>query len=351
MDIAQEDDASCFITGSRCATIFLPHQLPRARALLAQAEEENLSASQKRTTLNDNEVDNRQRVADLAVEKRFIAREESDINSTYCTSLLQISRYHKEISEAEEKARSLVMTATPEQLQAVRADVLRITDQLKLAERDSDLQKYLLDRMRSKLETTEKNLEEESTKLVEVSSKLLDFDHDQECNKLWISALKEQIQQMSEGQGVTGRPVPMDETDELPIGSDAVLFVRPCPVCGKFFSRKSFCVTSCGCMYHPFCLGAHLDIFKNSVCAGRSCGKLFEDGMIELFGYHQRRIALKKPKVERGHSRHRSLTPDSTNTRPSKLLSNYVHNPSIVGLLTWMFFPIPHLLLILDTCL
>ena len=39
--------------------------------------------------------------------------------------------------------------------------------------------------------------------------------------------------------------------------------------------------------------------------------------MIELFGYHQRRIALKKPKVERGHSRHRSLTHDSTNTRPS----------------------------------
>lgn len=45
--------------------------------------------------------------------------------------------------------------------------------------------------MRSKLETIEEEEEEESTKLVEVSSKLLDFDHGKECNKLWISALKE----------------------------------------------------------------------------------------------------------------------------------------------------------------
>ena len=66
--------------------------------------------------LNDNEVDNRQRVADLGADKRFIEREESNINSTYCKLLHEISQHHKEISEVEEKARSLVTTATPEQL-------------------------------------------------------------------------------------------------------------------------------------------------------------------------------------------------------------------------------------------
>ena len=110
---------------------------------------------------------------------------------------------------------------------------------------DSDLQKYLLDKMRSKFETTVKiNLEEESTKLAKVSSKLIDFDHSQECNKLWISALTEPILHMSKGQGVTGSPVPMDETDKTLSGSDAVLFVHPCSVCGKFFGSKSFYVTT-----------------------------------------------------------------------------------------------------------
>lgn len=71
-------------------------------------------------------------MADFAAKKIFVASEESDINSTYSTSFHQISQYHKEISEADEKTQSLVMTATPEQLHAVRADVLRIIDQLKL---------------------------------------------------------------------------------------------------------------------------------------------------------------------------------------------------------------------------
>lgn len=90
----------------------------------------------------------------------------------------------------QEKTRSLVMTATPEQLQAVRTNVLKITNQLRVVERDSDLQKHLLDKMRSKFEIAEENPEEESTKLAKISSKLIDFDHGQECNKLYINAQK-----------------------------------------------------------------------------------------------------------------------------------------------------------------
>ena len=127
MEIAQDDEAICFITGSQSATIFFPHHLLRARALISQAEKE-LPAATKWTSLTDNEVDRRQRVVDLAAEKRFIEREESNINSTYCKQFHQISQYQKEILQAEEKAWSLVMTATLEQLQAVRANVLRITN-------------------------------------------------------------------------------------------------------------------------------------------------------------------------------------------------------------------------------
>jgi hypothetical protein len=51
--------------------------------------------------------------------------------------------------------------------------------------------------------------------------------------------LKEQIHLMCAGQGVIGHPVPMDECEEAPVGSDAVFFICPCPVCVKYFKRKA----------------------------------------------------------------------------------------------------------------
>jgi hypothetical protein len=56
-DGSQDDDASCFIIGSHSATIFLPHQLPRARALLAAVEEEDVAAVPKTKSLKDDEED------------------------------------------------------------------------------------------------------------------------------------------------------------------------------------------------------------------------------------------------------------------------------------------------------
>jgi hypothetical protein len=77
-------------------------------------------------------------------------------------------------------------------------------------------------------------------------------------------------------------------------------------------------VTSCGCMYHPFCLGVHLELFKRSSCAARTCNETFEDDMIKLFGYHQHRIESLKVKVERVQLRQRSTTLDSSTSRPHK---------------------------------
>jgi hypothetical protein len=54
-DASQDDDASCFITSSRSATIFLPHQLPRAQTLLSTAEEEDVAVIPKRTSLKEEE--------------------------------------------------------------------------------------------------------------------------------------------------------------------------------------------------------------------------------------------------------------------------------------------------------
>jgi hypothetical protein len=153
--------------------------------------------------------------------------------------------------------------------------------------------------MRLKLQSAEKQLIEESAKLEDLTLKLVDLDSARECNKMWITSPKEQIRLMCRGQGVTGRHVSMDECDEAPSGSDAIFFIRPCPVCGKHFKRKAFCVTTCGCMYHLFCLGAHLELFKSSTCVGRTCKEVFGEDMIELFGYHQHIIDLTKPKLER----------------------------------------------------
>jgi hypothetical protein len=112
-DASQDDDASCFITSSRSATIFLPHQLPHARSLLSTAEEEDLAVILETVTLKEEEEHLRQCVVDLSAEKCFIECEEEDINSSYCDLLCRISEYHKDILAKEEKTRSLVMTATP----------------------------------------------------------------------------------------------------------------------------------------------------------------------------------------------------------------------------------------------
>jgi hypothetical protein len=56
----------------------------------------------------------------------------------------------------EENARFLVMIAIPEQLQVVRGEVMKVMEVLKGAEKDFDMQKYLLDRMKLKLQTAEK---------------------------------------------------------------------------------------------------------------------------------------------------------------------------------------------------
>jgi hypothetical protein len=120
----------------------------------------------------------------LNAEKRYIKREEVEINSLYYELLCRISEYHKEILEKEEKARSLVMTATPEQLQAIRAEVLKVTESYKDAEKDSNMQKFLLNRLILKLESTEKHLHNETAKLEDLSSQLADVEHARKINKL-----------------------------------------------------------------------------------------------------------------------------------------------------------------------
>jgi dsDNA-specific endonuclease/ATPase MutS2 len=69
---------------------------------------------------------------------------------------------------------------------------MRVTELSKAAKKDSDMQIFLLNRMRLKLQTTEKQLEEEARKFKDLSSKLANVKHAWECNKLWITSLNEQ---------------------------------------------------------------------------------------------------------------------------------------------------------------
>jgi hypothetical protein len=73
-------------------------------------------------------------------------------------------------------------------------------------------------------------------------------------------------------------------------------------------------------MYHPFCLAIYLKFFKRSNCVSPSYNLPFEEGMIELFDYHQNTIELQKAKLEKGEFRQRSLTPNSSSLKPCKLL-------------------------------
>lgn len=77
--------------------------------------------------------------------------------------------------------------------------------------------------MRLKQQSAKKQLTKESAKLEDLTLKLADLDSARDCNKMWITSLKEQIRLMCMGQGITGRLVPMDKYDEAPSRSDAVL--------------------------------------------------------------------------------------------------------------------------------
>ena len=66
----------------------------------------------------------------------------------------------------------------------MHAEVLKVTESYKDAEKDSDMQKFLLHQLGLKLESIEKHLYDVTTKLEDLSSQFANVEHAREINKL-----------------------------------------------------------------------------------------------------------------------------------------------------------------------
>lgn len=76
------------------------------------------------------------------------------------------------------------------------------------------------------------------------------------------------------GSGITSTPLPIEDPNSIPTGESTIFWVTPCPICGLLYSCNNIVVSSCRCMYHPFCLGIHLQS-KNIICVAPALGRFF----------------------------------------------------------------------------
>jgi len=77
---------------------------------------------------------------------------------------------------------------------------------------------------------------------------------------------------MSNGDGVSSKPLPIKHPLELPKGFSDSLKIKHYPIYGFSFACYNLSITSCGCTYHPFCLAIYMET-KFSKCARPNYGK------------------------------------------------------------------------------
>ncbi len=98
-----------------------------------------------------------------------------------------------------------------------------------------------------------------STKLKDVTTQLEKLNFQICCNEVWIEGLMKQIYDMCNGPDVHAFPLPIKNPISMLAGNSNVILVEACPICLCFFSCINILVLSCGCMYHPFYEGLHLE--------------------------------------------------------------------------------------------
>jgi hypothetical protein len=111
-----------------------------------------------------------------------------------------------------------------------------------------------------------------STKFKDLTVQLEKLNFQIYCNEVWIEGLMKQIYDMCNGVGVHAFPLPINNPTSMTIGSSNVIFVEVCPIYLCFCSCNNVLVLSCGCTYHPFCVGLHLES-KATHCVNPTCGK------------------------------------------------------------------------------
>jgi hypothetical protein len=71
---------------------------------------------------------------------------------------------------------------------------------------------------------------------------------------------------MSNGDGVSSKPLPIKHPLELPEGFFDFLKIKHCPIYGFSFTCYNLSVTSYGCTYHPFYLVVYMET-KSIACS------------------------------------------------------------------------------------
>jgi len=77
------------------------------------------------------------------------------------------------------------------------------------------------------------------------------------------------------GEGVIVSPVPIENPTTMATNTFGVYFISPCPLCRLFFACNNIVLTSCVCIYHPFCLNVHVGGKDSRKCASQTCGENF----------------------------------------------------------------------------
>jgi hypothetical protein len=72
---------------------------------------------------------------------------------------------------------------------------------------------------------------------------------------------------MSRGGGIIITPLPIENPTIMATNTFGAYFASPCPICGLFFTCNNLVLTSCGCIYHSFCLNVLVGSKYSKKCA------------------------------------------------------------------------------------
>ncbi len=106
-----------------------------------------------------------------------------------------------------------------------------------------------------------------------------------------------QIQLMAHGNGIINAPLHIENLKNMLARQFENFWVTPCPICGLFCTCNNIFVSSCGCTYHHFGLGIHLET-KGIICANPTCGKILSEEWITSVGFNHISMKFKRPKLE-----------------------------------------------------
>ncbi len=157
----------------------------------------------------------------------------------------------------------------------------------------------LLKRERSRVANCEKEHDSTSKQVKFLTNELDVLNFEASQNKVWIASLLHQFQFMSNGASLACTPLLIENPRVMPLDYFIILIVTTCPICKLFYSYNNISATSCGCTYHPFCLGDYLET-KATHCAKPICGKILLTNWIISFGFKQYNVKLTRPKLEKG---------------------------------------------------